>query len=151
VEAPYQTPIEAQPSEREVKALRERRCGDVERAGALETHWVPWYRPHQWVRPRVNSGSLEPDSGEGQSCGSTRARERNCWSENKRGTNQAEGLPGRTTTMRSGCSMGTLRKFASSRSYPWVWLQLDVGLASLVPRQDIRNASREKGFLFFIM
>ena len=74
-EALYQTPIEAQPSEREAMKPGARRCRNVERPAALETHGFPRTVPINWVRPRESSGSLETGSGEGQSCGRPRARE----------------------------------------------------------------------------
>ncbi len=107
--APYQTPIEAQPSRSNAveacsATAQERRafCG-------LETHWFPRTVPLNGYDLEQSSDSLATRSGEGQSCGRTRAREQRFWSEEKRGANQAKGLPGRTTTMPVGAREAQVR------------------------------------------
>jgi hypothetical protein len=119
--------------------------------------WVPSYRPNQdGYDLERSSGSLGTGSGEGQSCGRPRARERKLVGEQARGQSTA-GAAGACNHDASSVLQGHSSKIKVSISevLSLVWLQLDDGLTSPVPRQvhvqAMRNASREKGFLFFIM
>jgi hypothetical protein len=128
-----------------------RRCRNVERPAALETHGFPRTVPIKWVRPRVSSGSLETGSGEGQSCGRPRACERKLLVGEQARRQSHEGAAGACNHDGTWVLEGHSWKVGIDEVLSLVWLQLDVKLASLFPRHAMRNASMEKGFLFFIM
>ena len=123
----------------------------MESPAALETHGFPRTAPIKRVRPRANSGSLEAGSGEGQSCGKTRARKHKllvgeeAWCQSKRGA------AGACNHDAAACWTSTVLNDGIVEVLSLVRLQLDDGLATLAPRQAIRKASMEKGLLFFIM
>jgi hypothetical protein len=149
--APYQTPIEAQPSRsKAVKAssatTQERRafCG-------LETHWFPRTVRLNGYDLERSSDSLATGSGEGQSCGRTRAREQKLLvgEEARRQSTQGAAWAYNHDAPRS--ARGTSSKVGIVMVLSRMWLQLDEGLASLLLRQAMRKASREKGLFCFIM
>jgi hypothetical protein len=99
----------------------------------------------------VSSGSLVTGSGEGQSCGKTRARERKLLVGEQAWCQSMRVAAGACNHDASACCKGTVFEEGIVMVLSLVWLQLDDGLATLAPRQAIRKASMEKVLLFFIM
>ena len=117
----------------------------------LETHWFPRTVPLNGYDLELSSDSLEPGSGEGQSCGRTRAREQRflVGEEARRQSTQGAAWAYNHDAPRS--ARGTSSKVGIVMVLSRMWLQLDVGLASLLLRQAMRKASMENGFFCFIV
>jgi len=128
-----------------------RRCRNVERPAALETHGFPRTVPLNGYDLEQGSDSLEPGSGEGQSCGRTRAREQRFLVGEEARRQSTEGAAGAYNHDASLVLERHRLKIVIVMVLSLVWLQLDEGLASLLLRQAMRKASRENGCLCFIM
>ena len=86
---------------------------------ALETHGFPRTVPiNKGYDLERSSGSLGTGSGEGQSCGRSRAREPKLVGEQARGQS-SEGAAGACNHDAGWVLEGTVRSLASLRSYPW--------------------------------
>jgi len=123
---------------------REAFCG-------LETHWFPRTVPLNGYDLEQSSDSLATGSGEGQSCGRTRAREQRFLVGEEARRQSTEGAAGAYNHDASLVLERHRLKIVIVMVLSLVWLQLDEGLASLLLRQAMRKASRENGCLCFIM
>ena len=117
----------------------------------LETHWFPRTVPVNGYDLELSSDSLVTGSGEGQSCGRTRAREQRFLVGEEARCQSTQGAAGAYNHDASWVLEGHMLKVGIVMVLSRKWLQLDVGLASLLLRQAMRKASREKGCLCFIM